>query len=64
MAGGVDAIVEQTLIDDAKLAVKFVRKEVGNEAKLVLYGHSMGTGIASRFPIVKLWLVEHKSNDM
>ena len=54
MAGGVDAIVEQTLIDDAKLAVKFVRKEVGNEAKLVLYGHSMGTGIASRFPIVQL----------
>ena len=46
--GGFERINEKSLIDDAVLAARFVRKEVGDQAKLVLYGHSMGTGIASR----------------
>ena len=27
---------------------RFVRQELGNEVKLVIYGHSMGTGVGSR----------------
>ena len=46
--GGFERINEKSLIDDAVLAARFVRKEVGDQAKLVLYGHSMGTGITSR----------------
>merc|ERR1711997_112944 len=30
------------------MAMRFVRKELGDEAKLVIYGHSMGTGITAR----------------
>jgi len=48
MAGGFDSIGEDSVVEDAKLAIRFVRREVGNEAKLVLYSHSMGTGIAPR----------------
>jgi len=41
-------IGEDILIQDAKAAIEFVRREVGDKAKLILYGHSLGTGIASR----------------
>merc|ERR1719158_2245707 len=41
------SINETTLVEDAKAAIKLVRDSVGDEAKLILYGHSMGTGIAS-----------------
>jgi len=41
-------INETTVVEDAKMGLKFVRDQVGNEAKLLIYGHSMGTGIASR----------------
>jgi len=41
-------IGEDTLIQDAKAAMEFVRREVGDKAKLIIYGHSMGTGITSR----------------
>ena len=44
-------INETTVVEDAKMGLKFVRDQVGNEAKLLIYGHSMGTGIASRLNI-------------
>ena len=39
---------ETTVVEDAKAAIKLVRDNVGDDAKLIIYGHSMGTGIASR----------------
>jgi len=36
---------ETTVVEDAKAAIKLVRDSVGNDAKLIIYGHSMGTGI-------------------
>jgi len=39
---------ETTVVEDAKAAVKLLRDNVGDDAKLIIYGHSMGTGIASR----------------
>ena len=38
---------ETTVVEDAKAAIKLVRDNVGDDAKLIIYGHSMGTGIAS-----------------
>jgi len=37
-----------TLVEDAKAAIKLVRDSVGDDAKLILYGHSMGTGVSSQ----------------
>jgi len=36
---------ETTLVQDAKAAIKFIREIVGDKPKLIIYGHSMGTGI-------------------
>jgi len=41
-------INETTVVEDAKAAIKLVRDSVGDDAKLIIYGHSMGTGISSR----------------
>jgi len=38
-------INETTLVEDAKAAIKFIRDIVGDKPKLIIYGHSMGTGI-------------------
>ena len=38
---------ETTVVEDAKAAIKLVRDSVGDDAKLIIYGHSMGTGISS-----------------
>jgi pimeloyl-ACP methyl ester carboxylesterase len=38
---------ETTFFEDAKAVIKLVNNNVGDEAKLVIYGHSMGTYIAS-----------------
>jgi len=38
---------ETTVVEDAKAAIKLVRDNVGEDAKLIIYGHSMGTGISS-----------------
>ena len=43
----VKLIVPRNLHQDAIAAIRMVRANVGEEAKLILYGHSMGTGIAS-----------------
>lgn len=37
-----------TVVEDAKAAIMLVRRSVGPDAKLVLYGHSMGTAIAAQ----------------
>jgi len=41
-------INETTVVEDAKAAIKLIRDNVGDKPKLILYGHSMGTGIAAR----------------
>jgi len=38
---------ETTVVEDAVAAIRLVRDSVGDQAKLIIYGHSMGTGIAS-----------------
>jgi len=38
---------ETTVVEDAIAAIRLVRANVGDEAKLILYGHSLGTAIAS-----------------
>merc|ERR1719342_1057102 len=38
---------ESTVVEDAKAAIKLIRDNVGDDPKLIIYGHSMGTGIAS-----------------
>ena len=38
---------ETTVVEDAKAAIKLIRDSVGDEAKLIIYGHSMGTGITA-----------------
>merc|ERR1712126_81829 len=41
-------INETTVVEDAKAAIKLIRDNAGDKPKLILYGHSMGTGIAAR----------------
>jgi len=43
-----DMIKETTVVQDVKLALRFVRERVGGEAKLIIYAHSLGTAIATR----------------
>jgi len=38
-------INETTLVQDGKAAIKFIRDIVGDKPKLIIYGHSMGTGV-------------------
>jgi len=37
-----------SVVQDAILALKFLRRELGEEFKLVVYGHSLGTGLGSK----------------
>jgi len=41
-------IGETTLVEDSKAAIKLIRDAVGTDPKLIVYGHSMGTGVAPR----------------
>jgi len=41
-------INETSVVKDAVMAMRFVRQELGDQVKLVIYGHSMGTGVGSR----------------
>ena len=34
---------ETTLVEDAKAAIRLVRRKFGDKPKLIIYGHSMGT---------------------
>jgi len=43
-----DMVKETTVVQDVKLALKFMREKVGDEAKLIIYAHSLGTAIATR----------------
>jgi len=38
---------ETTVVEDALAAIKLLRDNLGEKPKLILYGHSMGTGIAA-----------------
>jgi len=38
---------ESSVVEDALLAIRNMRQELGSEFKLILYGHSMGSGIAT-----------------
>jgi len=39
---------ETTVVEDALAAIKLLRDNLGDKPRLIIYGHSMGTGIASR----------------
>jgi len=39
---------ETSVVNDAIMAMRFVRKELGDQVKLIIYGHSMGTGVGTR----------------
>lgn len=38
---------ETTVVEDAMAGIAMIRKSVGPDAKLILYGHSLGTGISA-----------------
>jgi len=43
---------ESTIVEDALVAIRELRKQLGSKFKLILYGHSMGSGVSTHCTVL------------
>merc|ERR1711872_537713 len=43
---------ESTIVEDALIAIRELRKQLGSKFKLILYGHSMGSGVSTHCTVL------------